>query len=532
MSSGRQAGHSWVAAAERAVMDRVVDAATRPVPALPLDALRVLFGLICLVYFFETLGSSAVFSGPDGLIDHGIVREAFWYTQLGAFGPGVSLGALQLVFGSACVACVLLAAGYRPRLMAAVLYVVAVSTYRWNFAVMYLDDATIHLVLFWMILLPTGTTLTVGEWRRGGTNVWPVWKQRCVPGLVVRCFLANIALLYLVAGLWKWTSPMWRDGTALYVGLQTPVARAPDFWTPGWLPVLMVSGWMALVLEPLLPAMFVLRPHHRVKWVLFGGALTLHLGILATMKIPYTNLVLIAVSVVTFRDEIMAALHRGDPRAVAPVGVGRVGPRGVVAVGFVVLLSVAMIGEITVAGWRQPPRDAELAAAVDLRGFDVGEPEVSGVLASGHNALYAPLWAIGIAQSYRLFDWVDDRNWDIRYEVVASQPQGAAVVEPPDRLFGDSIRHVLLQSYVHGVRWGPLAGADLAEFRRSVLGRYGTRYCAVHAVGEGTAVDVYTLVRRITRHSSVDRQRTRELLMSFECRGTEAVLTYVSESAG
>ncbi len=139
-----------------AVLGCAVGALASPVPALPLDVLRVLFGLIGLVYFWETLGSSAAFSNPDGFIDHGIVRDAFWYTRLSAFPPGVGLGLLRVVFAVACFVCVLLAAGYRPRLMAALLYVVAVSTYRRNFAVMYLDDATIHLIFFWLMLLPTG----------------------------------------------------------------------------------------------------------------------------------------------------------------------------------------------------------------------------------------------------------------------------------------------------------------------------------------------------------------------------------------
>ena len=519
------------------VLGRVVSSATSPVPALPLDVLRVLIGLIGLGYFLETLGSSAAFSNADGFIDHEIVREAFWYTRLSAFPPGVGLGLLQAVFALACVACGLLAAGYRPRLMAALLYLVAVSTYRWNYPVMYLDDATIHLMFFWLMLLPTGTTLSVGGWRSLGGAAWPTWKQRWVSGIELRCFLANIGLLYFVAGLWKWTSPMWRDGTALYVGLQTPVSRAPDFWVPGWLPVLMVASWMALVLEPLLPAMFVLRPHHRLKWALFGGALFLHLGILATMKIPYTNLVLIAVSVVTFRDEIMAFLHRsGSPAPVASRQRRRVGLRGAVSVGFVALLSVAMISESTVAAWRQPVRGTELAAAADLHDYvdeDQGKAEeVSGLWASGHNPFYAPLWAIGIAQSYRLFDWVDDRNFDIRYEIVVTPPHNPPVVESSDLVFGDSIRHVLLQSYIHGVRWGPLGGSDLAEFRLSVLGRYATGYCAGDDVGEGTAVDVFALVRRITKENSVDRERTRELLVSFECHNSIATLTHVAESAG
>jgi hypothetical protein len=53
---------------------------------------------------------------------------------------------------------------------------------------------------------------------------------RAVPGAAVRCFVANLALIYLVAGLWKWTSTMWRDGIAVYAILKTPLSYAPDWW--------------------------------------------------------------------------------------------------------------------------------------------------------------------------------------------------------------------------------------------------------------------------------------------------------------
>jgi hypothetical protein len=44
--------------------------------------------------------------------------------------------------------------GWRTRVCAAIALVVAASTYRWNFIVMYLDDAVVHLMLFWLLLLP------------------------------------------------------------------------------------------------------------------------------------------------------------------------------------------------------------------------------------------------------------------------------------------------------------------------------------------------------------------------------------------
>ena len=101
-----------------------------------------------------------------------------------------------------------------------------------------------------------------------------------------------------------------------------------------------------------------------------------------------------------------------------------------------------MVGEGAVPSWRSAPR-VESGQADGREGF----------LRTGHNPLYAPLWMVGIAQSYRLFDWVDDRNWDIRHEVVLVEPGGGRAVDP-ERLFPLTTHDILLQSYMHGVTWG------------------------------------------------------------------------------
>ena len=191
-----------------------------PTDALPLDILRIISGLLILAYFLRTLFEVPDISVPDGLIDHHLSMEMFWFTRMGLFGSWMDAEVFQAIFVFACLCSVCLIIGFQVKLSAAVLYLIAVSTYRWNFLVMYVDDAIMHLLLFWMLVLPVGRTLILADWLKNGRGVWGRWKTITVPGTALRCFLWNLALLYLVAGLWKWTSPMWRDGVALYVDLQ------------------------------------------------------------------------------------------------------------------------------------------------------------------------------------------------------------------------------------------------------------------------------------------------------------------------
>ncbi|MDP9352271.1 MAG: hypothetical protein M3P51_12095, partial [Chloroflexota bacterium] len=285
---------------------------TAPVDAGPVDLFRALVGLLSSAYFLSAFREAELISAPEGLLDHALVRELFWYTRLSFFHPGMGLAAFRTIYALASAASLLLVIGVWIKPVSAGLFVLAVSTYRWNFPTTYVDDAIVHLMLLWVLLLPTGHTLTLPEWRAHRGAALARWKAARVPGAGVRCFLANLGLLYLVAALWKLTSPLWRDGFALYAVLKTAVSRAPEYWRPGHLRVLRVATYAALVLELLCPLALILPVHHALKWLLGVAMLGFHVGIIATMKIPFANVACIAAGVLVFRSEIMQALRRGE----------------------------------------------------------------------------------------------------------------------------------------------------------------------------------------------------------------------------
>jgi hypothetical protein len=168
----------------------------------------------------------------------------------------------------------------------------------------------------------------------------------------------------------------------------------------------------------------------------------------------------------------------------------------------ILLLVAAMAGEATVPSWRGAQR-LEPTAARDGR---------VGFAHSGHNLFYAPLWVIGLAQSYRLFDWIDDRNWDVRYKVTVADATGDEQVDPAE-MFPSSTHGILLQSYLHGLTWGRVAPDRVDELRTTIAERVALRYCArfprLHRVV------VRAAVRRI--RDTTDRTAPWHALMRFGC---------------
>ena len=279
--------------------------------ALPLDLFRILGGLLCVAYFVTLLLQARDFSNPDGLLDHVLLQHILWFTRLSLFQPGITLACLYVLLGLAGVGAWGIVLGYRVRLCAGVLFVIAVSTYRWNFLVIYVDDAFMHLLLFWFMLLPVGKTLLPWELRQGWHACFARWRRVTVSGTAQWCFLANVCLVYLIAGLWKFTSPLWQQGFALYATLRLPIAYAPDFWQPQHLPFLQVMNYLTLVVEPLIPILLLCRPGHPCKWFGLVCQLGFHLGILLTLPLPFVNLGLLGTSLLFFRAEICSGASAG-----------------------------------------------------------------------------------------------------------------------------------------------------------------------------------------------------------------------------
>ena len=493
-------------------MPDLLAALAAPVHALPLDLLRIWAGGIVFVYFLQAYRHSGDFSDPDGLIDHRLVAKLLPATRWSFFRPGMSGRVFRAVYLCACVAAVLVSLGVHPRACAVFLFAAAVSTYRWNVLVAYLDDSIVHIFCLWLVLLPVGHTLAPGAEGDPAATL--------VPGAAPRAFMANMALIYLVAGAYKFTSPMWRNGSAVHAALRMPIARTPGFWTMRRRPILRVANYAALALEPFFGLVFVLPSHSPVKWLLAACAVVFHLGIVATLKIPYSNLLMLGALPMAFGPEIGTAISGSvppgsvaatlpqsgsvalDPSAVA------LDPSAVVALVLVAVL-VAMFAWEAAAKW------CPISRPYSTKGWA--------------NPLRAALWLAGVFQSYRLFDWVDSRNYHVRYELhgLAAGSQTRQALDA-SALFDDTMRHLLLQSYLIDNVWLQMDADDRAAVRRAILARYAARYARSHP-NAGT-LEAWAVVQRVTADNLDLTRGERRFVMRFSCRDGVATVHNVDDA--
>lgn len=543
---------------------------------MPLELLRFWTAAVVFVYFLQAYRHAGEFTDPEGLIDHRLCAKLLPATRWSLFQPWMPRRVFRAVYLCACAAAVLVALGVRPRAFALVLFAAAVSTYRWNALVAYLDDCIVHVFCLWLVLLP------VGHAPAAGSDAGAL--AATVPGAAPRAFMANMALVYLVAGAYKFTSPMWRNGTATHAALKTPVSRAPGFWTLRHRSVLRAANYAALLLEPFFGLVFVLPPGSPAKWFLGACAAFFHLGIVATLKIPYANLLMLGGLATAFGPEIAHAAspqvgpetaHAASPqvgpeiarpaspqvgpevaRPASPrfgpelrpeAGPATTGPTGpldpldpsaIAALLLVTALAAMFAWEA--AGKRRPISRPYSAP---------GRPFASGprarparlpwrppgrrdrLLAGWANPLRFVLWLAGVFQSYRLFDWVDSRNYHVRYELrraARGSTQGQAL--DAGLLFPDAMRHLLLQSYLLGNVWLQMSPEALAAVRRSILSRYAARYARFHP-NAGT-LEAWAIVQRVTSDNLDLARGERRFLMRFSCRHGVAAIDDLGTTAG
>lgn len=490
------------------LLQRLVNRLTAPVPALPIDIFRILVGLLGFGYFRWLANDAEDYCAPDGIIEHTLTRRIFWYTKFAPFRAQTSLRTFRTLFQVAAGSALLLMVGIKTRLASAVLFFTTAISYRRFFIVMGVEDCIMHLVFFWTMLLPTGRTLSP-------QNTVSRWREERVSGGTLRLFLGNLAFVYTVAGAWKWTSDLWREGLAVFAVLKTPISRHPHWWQRKHLPLLRIANYFSLIVESLLPFLLFIRTNHPLKWFLAGAATAFHAGIVLTLKIPFANLAMIATLPLFFRKEIAHFLDIDQSdyglriTIDAPTRIGLT---------FLSILIPAMLWEARHPEWRKSAFRSEgrLYRFAEWLGLN---PE------AGHhqNPFYALLWVLGFAQSYRLIDWIDERNHHVVYSAFQHTSNGTIAIDP-DTILPTNIRGTMIRTYLGGVPWMKMKPDDLEELRASLFERIAQRFAK--GSSDFGRVVVWTEVQRVSAENLDLNQPQRIRLFEFEYNQGQATITY------
>jgi uncharacterized membrane protein YphA (DoxX/SURF4 family) len=263
-----------------------------PAPVTPIAVLRVLVGLLVLTWGIRLGPDLEDFYGADAAVSSEVAGQfAAGLLNLFAWLPGGDAW-LWAVYSALVISAVCVTVGLWTRVSSIVLFVLLCSFAARNPAVLNAGDRILRIVLFFLILSPAGRAISLDRLRRvarglevAGTPVLHApWAQRLIQ--------VEFSVIYIMTYAWKVSSPVWRDGTALYY-----VTRLEVFYR---LPVpvlfdypesIRLIAWGVLAIECALGTL-VWVPSIRY-YVLATGVL-MHLAIDYSMDIPLFQWTMIA----------------------------------------------------------------------------------------------------------------------------------------------------------------------------------------------------------------------------------------------
>ena len=454
--------------------------------ALPLDIFRVVFGVLCITYFYSLFQDIPDFSSQNGLINHDYFLKHWWYLKINLIPADPSDLYFRILLGSATLLSFLLVFGIYPRFVSLLLFLTASTVQKWNFSVIYVDDVAMHLVLFWLILLPSGSTLNIIEYLKNGRSSWTQWANKKIPDIGIKLFLLNICWIYFYAGMEKVFSEMWYTGFALYPILLIPISRVSEYIKPEHLEIIRVATYSSLLVEVILPFFLLMK---KGSWLKYFGLLLMvsfHVFIVATLRIPFANIAMLGSAILFFREELMDLIHKYIAKGSALEKVRKLNYSAIFALIFFVLVITSTTRHI---------------------------PYVR-VIADIPTKI---LWVGGVMQNYQLFDWISRFNFKIEKEALFIPAGSDSKIElNPKDFLPDSVRYNLYQLRFYDVKWLlTIRGNKRQELKRDIPKRIAETYC--RKIGEDGEVFLSTKIHRITEFNFDFNRKPKRVRYKFKC---------------
>lgn len=205
-----------------------------------LSLLRVVVGVVSLSLYLGQYSGRRLFFGPDGV--YGIDGIRGYTADIGTwslYAVSPSPMFFEFVFHIGLIAALLVTLGIGGRPVLALHYVLMWSLYMANPAFMDGGDALAATATVFLLLTRCYSAFTVVPGRPE--------RQLRPRGVVVHntgllLLATQVAVVYLMAGLFKVQGELWQDGTALYY-----ILNVPEFFLPGITPIIVQSDWLMVI---------------------------------------------------------------------------------------------------------------------------------------------------------------------------------------------------------------------------------------------------------------------------------------------
>jgi hypothetical protein len=172
----------------------------------------------------------------------------------------------------------------------------------------------------------------------------------------------------------------------------------------------------------------------------------------------------------------------------------------------VIFLTGAMMCALTQDQWRSAKRVSGKDSVAQVKEFSA---DTGGEL---QTFFYGGLWVMGLAQGYRLLDWIDERNFHQTVTIIENQAS-LKKEYPRSGLVPIGMRGSLILTYISDVTWMYVDPDQINGLRQDIRHRLSAMYCK--KLKKKTDVEVWHALTRVDSFQLKYNQQ--EVLLKFSC---------------
>jgi hypothetical protein len=253
-----------------------------PISARPLGLFRIVIG-VCMIYQLALLSVDLDF----WFTDQGVLQGTEARELAGPWRPSPLQYiqdplSVRAFFVATVAVAVLFTIGWRTRLVSCLLFFMNLSIHHRNIPTNCGPDNLLLLMLFYLMLAPSGAAYSLDARRRARRRDAPAeplivpWAQRLIQ--------LQLCLIYFDTAVLKCNGSTWLGGTAMHFVFQNhEVGRLDWSWFCQYPLLISVMTHVALFTEFLLAVLLWFKPTR--PWMIAAGLL-LHGGILLVINVP------------------------------------------------------------------------------------------------------------------------------------------------------------------------------------------------------------------------------------------------------
>ena len=253
-------------------------------PATALGLFRITFGLVMLLSLVSDWTDVSDFYSDSGFTPGDFVPAFYRDLRFSLLDYIQDPIAVQFLYAGFIIVMLLFTAGYKTKYMKFLQFLLVLSFQERNFLILNSGDTLLRVMSFYLMISPCGKALSIDALLQKTKEHISMWS--------VRLMQFQVAVVYFFAGIAKFGTEPWMDGTAVnFIVRNSLFNRFSMEWIVAIPLLVMLVTWASLAFELIFPFLIWFD---RTRKILLVLGVFIHVSIFIFIDVGWFSLITLA----------------------------------------------------------------------------------------------------------------------------------------------------------------------------------------------------------------------------------------------